>query len=182
MVKFLAPLPYFYRGILLLAIPLLLLAGCSSPAASDAECTQNEARIVLGSSIDCVEIGDSADEVIQKLGKPSYFAYPDFAGEIYVYAEGNLEKILVSISEDPGLGLGVIGMGVSYPYRGTTKDSVGIGASRSEALSALGDPDYSNESYLPDLFDYYLFDDNQFWVHYRADTIYSISMDIPPRN
>lgn len=159
----------------LFSLTFLLCGGCN--LLSNEGQGEQQARIIFGKSIDGVEIGDSADQVIDKLGEPSYIGIGDFIGEIYTYQARNSIMMEVSISEDTSLGLGVIHFIVYAPYTGKTENSVGIGTDRSEALKALGQPDYIDNK----LYDVYLFEHNQFFVSYRQKEIYFIVMAVKIR-
>ena len=129
------------------------------------------APIVLGESIEGVELGDSEKEVIAKLGKPDGRAYPDLAGETFVYLspEENVEFEL-TISEDPALGLGVISVYIYPAYEGKTEHGLGIGSPRSEVIDVLGQPDASKQS------DTYEIENNRVSFEYREGVVHKIIM------
>jgi hypothetical protein len=138
----------------------------------------DEGRIVLGVSIDNVEIGDDAPTVSQKLGPPNFVSQDDFKGFIYSYTEGKYSLMRVSLSEDMSLGLGVIVVLVEPPYTGKTNSGFGIGSSREKALDILGLPDTSYVSGST-TDDSYFYQRNSFHISYRGGKAYSIAMGVP---
>ncbi len=152
-------------------LSFLLWAGCN--LLSNEGQGEQQARIIFGKSIDGVEISDDTTTVIRKLGEPSGFAYPDYAGEIYLYVEDNFVFIEILISYI--LPHGVMNLSISYPYSGKTVDGVGIGTPRSDALNALGPPDVS-DMLSNVLIDSYFFEDNTFRVEYHENNFFSIWM------
>lgn len=135
--------------------------------------------IVFSESIARVRIGDKRADVVEKLGQPNRIVDGDFEGVIYYYTEGKQAFTFVGISDDPGLGLGVIGMSIEVPYQGRSKDSIGIGSERNFVISKLGVPDTTVGE--PPAHDTYFYEKNTFEIAYENQHVLRISMDKPKR-
>jgi len=95
----------------------------------------------MGKSIDRVQIFDTPAAVERKLGQPTAIAYGDFAGFIYEYNDGRpagLEVLFLELAEP--LQDRAIQITASAPYRGTSKEGVGIGTPKAVARMVLGTP------------------------------------------
>jgi len=140
------------------------------------------ARIVFGEHIEGVRIGDDSATVVRKLGMPTVIGGDDFAGGIFYYAENTKYNLMfVGVSKDTALGLGVIFVWAEPPYRGTTKDGVGIGTPREIAIESLGRPDTTTSAPGGGIVDGYHYEKNAFGIEYRDNKIYWISMVQPIR-
>lgn len=141
-----------------------------------------EPRIVWGEHIEGVRIGLDSAAVVNLLGSPTVIQGDDFEGGIFIYADDTkYDFTSVGISKDAGLGLGVIFMHVWPPYDGTTKDSVGLGTTREEALKYLPPPDtsYSAGEGISDI---YWYEKSTFSARYDEDNkIDRIAMGQPRR-
>ena len=135
-------------------------------------------RIVFGKSIEGVFIGDDSLTVIKKLGQPTYIQDGDFNGYIFNYTEGKLNFTYLFVSNDPALGLGVIGITVEGSYQGKSKDSIGIGSERNFVQSKIGMPDTTEGEY-PLIEDIYNYEKNSFGINYENYRILRISMGKP---
>lgn len=133
-----------------------------------------EARIVMGKSVDGVKVGDSTGTVVRKLGQPSSIILGDFPGFMYEYTQSEHAGMFVTISTDSSFGglVGVVYVKVVSPYSGTTKDGVGIGTSRDIARKFLGSPNSSGDN-----FDLYEFDKIAFSIIYDQTRIIRIEMN-----
>lgn len=133
-------------------------------------------RIVMGRSIDGVKIYDSPAVVQNKLGQPSSIAIGDFAGFIYEYGEGEPAGLRILLAEP--FHETAIQVTARSPYRGTTKEGVGIGTSQRTVRKFLGSPDSTSVStYWHSLGtprfagDVYLYDSLAFVFSYDQDNL-----------
>jgi hypothetical protein len=132
----------------------------------------SDARIVLGENIEGVDFGDSKEEVIQKLGEPDYTQPADLAGERFSYnTDGNI-ALEFTVSTDPAIGLGVIGMQAYPAYDGKTADGIGTGSSRSEVIEVLGQPDETHRRWVT-----YVVKNSRVTLEYRDEEVHIISMN-----
>jgi hypothetical protein len=132
-------------------------------------------RIVWGEHIEGVHIGDDSAAVVRKLGKPTVIRGDDFEGGIFYYAEDTKYNLmLVAVSKDRALGLGVIFLHVYEPYDGATKGGVGIGTPREITIKSIGQPDTTTIAPGGGIVDRYYFEKNTFGIEYRDNKAYWI--------
>ena len=152
---------------------LLAFAGCGLFELN------HDDRIVIGKSIDGVEIYDSPAVVQNKLGKPASIALGDFAGFVYEYRHGALAGLNVLFVEFalPAHDQ-VVEVTARAPYSGTTRLGVGIGSSKAIVWMALGRPDAASVSTDWHRFgvrtfegDIYLFNSSAFVFNYDKDNL-----------
>jgi len=109
-----------------------------------------EARIILGRSIDGVKIGDDSMTVINKIGQPDTIVGDDFVGVIFKYyrVDNPHSFMMISIFQDSLLtnGTAVFFLEVDSPYVGKTKEGVGIGTPREITWQLLGIPTNTDSS------------------------------------
>ena len=134
----------------------------------------DDSRIVFGQGIDGIKIGDDDNTVVAKLGQPTRIFKGDFTGIVYCYEHDTSAFTYVGISDDPALGLGVIGVTVEVRYRGKSKDGIGIGSERDFVIGKIGKPDATFAKNL--LQDSYFYDRNTFAVIYENHRVLAISM------
>ncbi len=137
-----------------------------------------KARIILGQSIEGVEIGDDSLTVINKLGEPDYVGEGDFDGYIFYYTKGSLSDTYVFISKDRALGLGVIGVHVEGTYRGKTKHGITVNSGRDFVINVLGTPSKTQENF-PIVYDDYYYSKNIFGFEYYDKQVFLIFMTTP---
>jgi hypothetical protein len=139
-----------------------------------------EARIIMGKSIDGVEVGDSVATVVRKLGQPSEIIYGDFAGFIYNYKQGKFAGLSIMFAD--AFNNRVVRVLAEAPYSGTTKDGVGIGTTRAIGRHFLGLPDTNRIDAWWQTFgegaagDVYLYGSVAFVFSYVADEVKTIWM------
>ncbi len=123
--------------------------------------TVEEARIILGQSIDGVKAGDDSLTVIEKMGKPNSIYDADLNGYIFAYiSDGNPHaRLYIVLLIDPiftSSRTAVIFIEADYPYKGKTKEGVGIGMSRSDVLKLLGNPTSTDPGGPPIVDNYFI--------------------------
>ena len=132
-------------ALLLLASLLAIYTGCALIDTNEPDTPTNQpARIVLTEGIEGLKPGATTDEVEHRLGPPKGIAYGDYAGFTYEYGHGSETaeptEIELLFAEDYAGRL--LWMTVRDPYRGTTKEGVGLGSGRQEVRRLLGQPDF----------------------------------------
>lgn len=125
-------------GFLLVGFTSLLLTSCDlfDTGSND---SQDEGRIVVGKSIDSVEVADNTGAVVRKLGRPSEIIYGDFAGFIYEYKQGRFAGLSILFAD--AFNSRAVSVSATAPYSGTTKEGVGIGTTKANLQRSLGLPD-----------------------------------------
>ena len=123
---------------LLTGIISLIFAACILSQTGSDDSPQ-EGRIVMGKSIDSVEVGDSTGAVVRKLGQPSEIIYGDFAGFIYEYEQGKFAGLSILFAD--AFNSRAVSVSATAPYSGTTKEGVGIGTTKANLQRSLGLPD-----------------------------------------
>lgn len=125
----------------LLCITVLMSVGCEQEEPPSQEI--RDARIIMGESIENVEVGYTTEEVQNELGPPDAILLGDYAGFIYMYGEGSrtsqggeLSILFVEPNDDR-----VTTVTVKEPYDGTTGNGIGIGTGKSDVRRLLGGPD-----------------------------------------
>lgn len=141
-----------------LIVSVCLLAESSCVSESDNE-RDFEARIVLGRSIDNVMIGDDSLTVVRKIGEPDTIVGDDFQGVIFKYFrdENPYSFMMILIAQNSNLvsGTRAFLVEVQSPYSGETREGVGIGTLRDDALRLLGVPTSSDTTGSAIIVDYY---------------------------
>ncbi len=125
-------------------IIIIVLYGCEDSSVQPEE----EVRINFQEgTIEGVKTDDDTTTVIQQLGKPGRIRLGDVDGFYYEYLsknQPNKETISVFfINKDYGHFPGdyrVVGITVMNDYDGKSKEGIGIGTTRSEVISKLGNP------------------------------------------
>lgn len=130
-------------------------------------------EIVFGDNIEGVRVWDDSSTVIRKLGKPSQIIGSDLDCMLK-YQTG----MQVIISRTPLLGIGMINMMVAAPYKGRSKEGIGIGTERDYVLSKLGGPDVTSSVGMYTA-DHYHYEKNFFSIEYIDNKVQSISMFVP---
>ena len=133
---------------------------------------EGEARIILGKQIEGIRIGDDYITMVKKLGPPSYSSGGNFSGSIYYYhddTEYNL--MMIGISEDKSLGLGVLFVWVWPPYNGKTNEGVGLGMKWENIMKKIPSPDEIETRPNGETSNYFYFDQNTFNVRYNSKGI-----------
>jgi hypothetical protein len=156
--------------LILFCLIILLSGGCNSPLNQG----NDDARIVLGKSIDKVEIGDDSTTVIRKLGEPDEIAIGDYPGYFYMYTQGKYTGIHVTIHDDDEKGVQVVS--ARSPYSGVTDADIGIGTSRETVLQFLGNPDFVGQLNNDRVAETYRYKDNSFKFIYNDGKIEEIRM------
>lgn len=163
---------YFCLPTLLLALVLPLLAGCPSLFEVSEDDDPEYVRIILGKSIDDVEIGDDSTTVIANLGEPDEIALGDYAGYFFLYTRGKHNGISVTIHSEKG----AQAINVRSPYSGVTETGIGIGTSREMVVRILGDTDLYvqlNNHRVQEIYDY---ETSSFNVVYNGGSVEAIGM------
>lgn len=163
---------YFRLPTLLLAVVLPLLLGCPSLFEVSEDDEPEEARIILGKSIDNVEIGDDSTTVTVKLGEPDEIALGDFAGYLFRYTRGTQNGISVTIHSEKG----VQGVSVRSPYNGITEAGIGIGTLRETVVQVVGDPDFSAQLNHDRTKETYRYGSNSFSFVYSGGKIEAVGI------
>lgn len=104
--------------------------------------TVDSARIIIGKSIDGVEIGDDSATVKQKLGD-TYESQTDY-GWIFYYLEGPHKTMFVYVliggEGAPTNITGVTNVDIQPPYVGESKEGIKLGVQRDFVWQKLGKP------------------------------------------
>ena len=127
----------------ILFIVLLHLSSCDFIGQAEYTGThpKTESDINLGTSIEGVHLGFTADEVKARLGMPISAALGDFAGFEYHYGSTSLPNLTVLFAED--YNNRVISIAVQNDYAGFTADRIGLTSQRVDVIEYLGTPDAS---------------------------------------
>lgn len=122
-------------------VQLIVMFGVScneSPTNNDAEI--GNGRIVLNGSIDGIKIGDDTLSVIQKLGRPDYFADLDLDAFVWGYKVDNTGSLEIGFVKNYPITsiYSVFQLDARQGYEGKTIEGIGIGSSRDFVRSKLG--------------------------------------------
>jgi|GEM_PF-3253963 len=159
-----------YLVVLSFSLLTLSLQSCLDLLDSDSD----KPEIVFGDNIEGVRVWDDSTAVFRKLGIPSFRLVSDI-DKMFKYETGRLKYTQIVISDSPLLGNGVINMMVKAPYKGRSKEGIGIGTDRTYVLRKLGEPDrtISTGMYTTDNYHY---ESNFFSLEYNNNKVESISM------
>ena len=113
-----------------------------------------EARVILGQSIDGVKMGDDSLTVIDKLGVPDTIYFADLDGYVFAYLDKNMHTFQLFIVLFPTSKPAVISIEATRAYEGKTKEGVEIGMYRNDALKLLGTPFFTDPG-PPSTVDFY---------------------------
>jgi len=165
------------RYLIIISFFLIIISqGCTHTTES-----QGNFPIIWGKSIEGVSIGDDSTTVVRKLGNPTAIQWGDFDGYIFYYDAGSkYNRMEILIVKGHALNLGVISMQVYSPYKGTTKDGIGIGITREKTISILGQPDKTSTGPggLLNIIDEYDFTKCSFSLEFRDGVVYVILMSV----
>lgn len=132
------------------------------------ECPEGfRSGIVFGGCIEGVEIGDDSATVVAKLGEPTRYCGLDFCDlPTFFYSDlddpRRRDSILVALDTNKLVG----SVFALNGYMGRTREGVGLGTPRSEALARLGIPTETRQD-PGDIVDIYQFADSiRFRVNY----------------
>lgn len=131
--------------------------------------------IVFGDNIEGVKVWDDSSTVINKLGQPSSIAIGDWAGYWFEYKTDAINYTRVTLSATPLLGNGVISMSVESPYKGKSKEGIGIGSDRDYVINELGNPNSTNSD-SSGITDTYKYNFTYFSIAYADGKAKRISM------
>ena len=135
---------------------------------------QKDGRIVFGSNIDGIKIGDDSSTVISVLGKPDNVGIGDFPGVSFEYTVGEYAGMSIVIWTETGEG--VKSVWVSNSYSGKTATLIGIGSTREELHQSYRQPDQVFDTdtgiYIYNKFQ----NKNRFIVRYSENKIVEIIM------
>ena len=154
----------------------LVLVGCDSAGGKQSDA----GRIVLGERVDGIPLGADTSLVRSALGVPTTIERG--AGHvIYRYAHGDHAGFTIHFGMDlrsrPD---GTTSFALASPYRGKTREGIGIGSHRTRVVDALGDPDFSNAGTSGLIHERYAAEDAQTGFLYDADErVLSITMNGP---
>ena len=162
-------------GKILFLIPLLFFSCKDNPVR-----TQDDSKIILGESIEGVIIGDDSATVIKKLGVPTYIQEGDFNGIIFRYMNGPLSNTFITISYDSLFGFGTISVSLEGPYKGTTRDGIGMNSDRELVVKTIGASD-TTEGEQPYITDIYFYPRSTFVFGYDNMHVQRIFMGKPRR-
>lgn len=140
-----------------------------------------DGRIIPGKSIDGVELGDSRETVILKLGESStsggltdgiYRAW--YTDEYVKGPSAGLEVSYIELENQAGPADMI---GVLSPYNGKTKEGIGIGSTFNDVRKIYGTPDHTYSKPAEQfVFDSYCFSGKHLEIHYKRDTVITMSI------
>jgi hypothetical protein len=137
--------------------------------------------IVPGKGIEGINLGDSKDDVKQKLGTPSEAGLADGIYRswlVYDYFEGPHAGLSVYFIEEDNTSYGPIDELVAVaPYSGKTREGIGLGTTLNDVHKIYGKP--KNELLQPAehwVEDFYCFNGKKLEIHYVDSVITTMSI------
>jgi hypothetical protein len=149
-------------------------------------------EIILGVSISGIHLGDTPEQVQRLLGPPERVGWgsgEDRSWRVYGYgydAAAHVVDLHIYFISSAQSEWGPVDMiSVGHAYRGTTKEGLGIGATRDRVRALIGLPFSTNE---PDSLgrsnEYYCFLGRRVELNFERDTVHLLSLGplAPPPN